>query len=363
MSTTFPQISAMMELNQFSERLAKASSLLSRVSDDEVQLAATPREKIAQIGERALYRIALEGPKRVTTPVLIIYAMVGRWTILDLQADRSFVRNLVEAGCRVYVLDWGHPTPADRYDDFGDLVNLYMDSFVDEICEREESDQINLLGICQGGVLSMLYGALHPTKVKNLVTLVTPVDFHADQTDGRPNQGFMNVWARGLTHEDVDSLIDGLGNIPGEVGGAMFSMMTPVRSLAKYNLTLLEVGQDREKLLNFLRMEKWLADRPAHPGEAARQWLKDLYQDNKLVKGELIVGDRTIDLKNLTMPVLNIFSDSDHIIPSSSSRALRKAVGTYDYSEAAVKGGHIGILVARSQEKLREQIAGWLAAR
>jgi polyhydroxyalkanoate synthase len=71
----------------------------------------------------------------------------------------------------------------------------------------------------------------------------------------------MNVWARSLTHEDIDSLIDALGNIPGEVGGAMFSMMTPVRSLAKYNLTLLELGQDQEKLLNFLRMEKWLVFR------------------------------------------------------------------------------------------------------
>ena len=63
------------------------------------------------------------------------------------------------------------------------------------------------------------------------------------------------------------------------------------------------------------------------------------------------------------MPVLNIFSKSDHIIPSSSSRALGKVVGTNDYSESSVKGGHIGILVGRSQEKLREQIAGWLAKR
>jgi polyhydroxyalkanoate synthase subunit PhaC len=208
MSTAFPQISAAMELNQFSERLAKASSLLSRVGDEEVQLASTPREKVAQIGKRALYRIALEGPKRVPTPVLVVYAMVGRWTILDLQDDRSFVRNLVEAGCQVYVLDWGHPTPADRYDDFGDLVNMYMAPFVNEICNREGIEQINLLGICQGGVLSMLYAALHPVKVRNLVTMVTPVDFHADQTDGRPDQGFMNVWVRSLTHDDVDSLID-----------------------------------------------------------------------------------------------------------------------------------------------------------
>jgi polyhydroxyalkanoate synthase len=363
MSNGFPPIAAIADLARFSERAAKASALLSQLHGEDVQLARTPREEIARIGGRVLYRITLKGPKRVRTPVFIVYAMVGRWTILDLQEDRSFIRNLVEAGCELYVLDWGHPTPADRYDDFGDLVNLYMNAFVDEIRKRERIDKVNLLGICQGGVLSLLYAALHPEKIRNLITLVTPVDFHADEANERLDQGFMNVWMRGLTHEDVDMLIDAVGNIPGEIGGAMFSMMTPFRSLAKYNLTLLDVGQDREKLLNFLRMEKWLADRPAHPGEAARQWLKDLYQDNKLVKGKLAIGDRTVDLKNLKMPVLNIFSDSDHIIPSSSSRALRAVVGTKDYSESSVKGGHIGILVARSQEKLREQIASWLAAR
>ncbi|MBV9432973.1 MAG: alpha/beta fold hydrolase, partial [Hyphomicrobiales bacterium] len=276
MSNAFAQFAPLAELNEFSERAAKASSLLAQVHDEDVRLAQAPREEMARIGQRVLYRIALEGPKRVRTPVLVVYALVGRWTILDLQEDRSFLRNLAEAGCELYVLDWGHPTPADRYDDFGDLVNLYMDQFVDVIRRREKLQKVNLLGICQGGVLSLLYAALHPQKVRNLVTLVTPVDFHADRDEERLEHGFMNVWMRGLTHEDVDALIDAMGNIPGEIGGAMFSMMTPFRSLAKYNLTLLDVGQDREKFLNFLRMEKWLADRPAHPGEAARQWLKDL---------------------------------------------------------------------------------------
>ncbi len=363
MSNAFAQFAPLGELNRFSERAAKASALLAQVHGEDVRLAEVPREEVARIGQRVLYRVALEGPPRVRTPVFVVYALVGRWTILDLQEDRSFLRNLAQAGCELYVLDWGHPTPADRYDDFSDLVDLYMNDFVDVIRKRHKVDNVNLLGICQGGVLSLLYAALYPEKVRNLVTLVTPVDFHADRDEQRLEQGFMNVWMRGLTHEDVDRLIDAMGNVPGEIGGAMFSMMTPFRSLAKYNLTLLDVGQDREKFLNFLRMEKWLADRPAHPGEAARQWLKDLYQDNKLVRGELMVGDRRVDLRNLNMPVLNIFSETDHIIPAPSSRALRHAVGTKDYSESSVKGGHIGILVARSQEKLREEIAGWLATR
>ena len=171
------------------------------------------------------------------------------------------MRNLTEAGCEVYVLDWGNPTPADRYDDFSDMVDVYLDGFVDAICERPAIDAINLLGICQGGVLSLCYAALHPEKTRNLITCVTPVDFHADRSEEHHGRGFMNVWVRNLSSDDIDLQIDTIGNIPGEVGGAMFSLMTPVRglakySLAKYNLTLLDVGQSRDKLMNFQRMEK-----------------------------------------------------------------------------------------------------------
>jgi polyhydroxyalkanoate synthase len=139
--------------------------------------------------------------------------------------------------------------------------------------------------------------------------------------------------------------------------------MTPFRSLAKYNLTLLEVGQDRDKLMNFLRMEKWLADRPDHTAASARQWLKDLYQHNKLAKGELEIGGEQVDLQAITMPVLNIYTETDHIIPAPASTALKDKVGSRDYTEAPVPGGHIGVFVSRQQAKLREQIVGWLEKR
>ncbi len=69
---------------------------------------------------------------------MVVYAMVGYWTILDLQPDRSFLRNLAEGGCEVYMLDWGHPTAADQFDDFSDLVDIYMDGFVEVIRERHD---------------------------------------------------------------------------------------------------------------------------------------------------------------------------------------------------------------------------------
>jgi len=350
------------EFADLSTRAAKAFALLAETRDRDVEIAAMPREEIRRIGGRVLYHMRHEGPRRVSVPVLVTYAMVGRWTILDLQEDRSFLRKLAEAGLDLYMVDWGQPTRADQFDDFGDLVDLYLDEFVDVIRERHDVPAINLVGVCQGGVLSLLYAALHPEKVRNLVTVVKPVDFHADKAEEHVERGFMNVWTRNLEPQGIDLLVDALGNVPGEVGGTIFSLMTPFRSLAKYNLTLLEVGQDRDKLLNFLRMEKWLADRPAHTGASARQWLKDLYQHNKLACGDLIVDGRTVDLKAVMMPVLNVYSETDHIIPPPASKVLGKHIGSKDYTEFPVSGGHIGVLVSRSPQ-LTRHIADWLADR
>jgi polyhydroxyalkanoate synthase len=223
---------------------------------------------------------------------------------------------------------------------------------------------VSLLGICEGGVFTTCYAARNPGKVKNLVITITPIDFHAGAKDAPMHHGLIGLWARSMTPEDVDRLIEANGNLPGELMSFVFSMMTPVNALTKYNLGLFDVMDDEKKLLNFLRMEKWLADRPDHPGEAAKQWLKDLYQDNKLVKGEFTLGGVKVDLKRITMPVLNVFAEEDHIVPSKSSQALKKHVGTRDYSELPLPGGHVGVFVSgKSQGILGKNIFGWLKAK
>jgi polyhydroxyalkanoate synthase subunit PhaC len=136
--------SGLTQLASYSTRAAKAAAALSKIRDEDVEVATTPREVVARIGGRTLYRIAVDAPKRVETPVLVVYAMVGHWTILDLQPDRSFLRNLAEGGCEVYMLDWGHPTAADQFDDFSDLVDIVMDGFVDAICDRHDIPSVNL---------------------------------------------------------------------------------------------------------------------------------------------------------------------------------------------------------------------------
>ena len=155
-------------------------------------------------------------------------------------------------------------------------------------------------------------------------------------------------------------MIDVHGNLPGEVMGSVFQAMTPIRSMTKYNLDLLDIAVDDNKLLNFLRMEKWLGDRPHHPGAAAKQWLIDLYKDNLLVKGEFVLAGEKVNLNTITMPVLNVYAERDHIIPPPRSKALKDHVASKDYSELALNSGHVGIYVSsKLQNFVGDRISAW----
>ena len=94
-----------------------------------------------------------------------------------------------------------------------------------------------------------------------------------------------------------------------------------------------------------------------------RQWFKDLYQDNKLIKNELVLGGRKVDLRNITMPVLNIYATGDTIIPVACSKGVGAHFGTDDYTEVAVPGGHIGTFVGgKAQKILPPALSNWFKA-
>ena len=333
-------------------KLLTGSRLFATIRDADVQIATTPKDLVWRQDKVSLFHYRPLAEKRIGIPALICYGLVGRWTMTDLQEDRSLVRNLLNLGLDLYVVDWGNPTRADRYLTLDDYILGYLDDCVSEITRRAGTAKLNLLGVCEGGVFTTAYAALEPERVNTLTLTITPIDFHADTVENREGHGFINVWTRSLSGEDVDQLIEANGNLPGALMGAVFNQMTPMRSLLKYNLDLLDVVDDEQRLLNWLRMEKWIADRPDHPGEAAKQWLKDLYQQNKLVRNEWELDGRRVDLGRISMPVLNVYAKDDHIIPPATSRALAGKVGTADYTELGLPGGHVGVFVGGKSQKL-----------
>jgi polyhydroxyalkanoate synthase len=321
---------------------------------DDVSYGATDKEEVYREDKMVVYRF--KGPAKPTAkvPILIVYALVNRPYMVDLQSDRSLVGNLLAQGEDVYLIDWGYPDRADRWLTLDDYINGYIARSVDAVAQHTGVDKINLLGICQGGAFSLCFTAMHPDKVKNLITMVTPVDFHTPEN-------MLSHWMRGV---DADLFVDTLGNVPADLMNWCYLTLKPVRLNQQKYIGLVDILDDKVELENFLRMEKWIFDSPDQVGEAFRQFIKDFYQGNKLVKGGLKIGDREVDLGDITIPVLNIFAEQDHLVPPSASRVLVDYVGTKDYTQLAFKGGHIGIYVSgRAQREVPPAIHSWLAKR
>jgi polyhydroxyalkanoate synthase len=115
---------------------------------------------------------------------------------------------------------------------------------------------------------------------------------------------------------------------------------------------------------NFIRMEKWIFDSPDVPGETFRQFVKDCYQENLLIQNKMMVGGRRVDLKKITMPLLNYYGLYDHLVPPGACDLLTSSVGSKDTQDMALDTGHIGIYVSsKCQKVFAPKIASWLKER
>ena len=331
-----------------------AAGLTTLRNLDDVHYGATDKDAVYTDGKLVLYRFRGDKAPTAKVPLLISYALVNRPYMVDLQADRSIVKHLLELGEDVYIIDWGYPDLSDRYLDLTDYIERFLGGCVDFLRAKHKLDAINLLGICQGGVFSLCYASLHPDKIRNLITMVTPVDFHTADN-------MLSHWTRGM---DVDAFVNALGNVPAELMNYCYLTLKPFRLNVQKYVGLTDILDDKLALEDFLRMEKWIFDSPDQAGEAFREFITKFYQDNGFVAGDLTIGDKPVSLKNVRMPILNVFAEQDHLVPPSASRPLKNLAGTKDYSELSFKGGHIGIYVSgRAQREVPSAIHNWLAQR
>lgn len=344
------------QFEQFMQRLARGMGALASIGD--VTLGTTPKDEVYREDKLVLYRYRafpdVPPAQRIRTPLLICYALVNRPYMLDLQPDRSLIRGLLARGVDVYLIDWGYPDGADRFLELEDYVSRYLPHCVQAVCETQRTSTINLLGVCQGGTLSLCHAALYPERIRNLITMVTPVDF-------RTPENLLTKWSE---HVDVDALVATSGNVPGEMLNTLFLALMPFRLNSQKYLSLLDQLDDPRALENFLRMEKWIFDSPDQPGEMFRQFMHAFVKENRLMQRTLQIGAHPVDLQRVRMPVLNVYATADHLVPPSASRPLRELIGTRDYTEHEFQGGHIGIYVsARAQHEVPQRIADWLRER
>lgn len=321
----------------------------------QVQIAHSPHDVVYEEDSLQLLRFRNESVD-LAEPILICYALVNRPYILDLQADRSVVRQLLKRGFDVYLIDWGVPTAADRTLRLEDYIGGLLANCADFACEHSGSEQLNLLGYCMGGTMSAIYTSLYTEQIRNLILMAAPIDFSGDE-------GLLNLWTR-AEYFDVDALVDAFGNCPGSFLQSTFQMRSPIQNFFVKYQTLFDKMDSRDFLDNYLAMEHWANDNIPVAGETFRQFVKCFYQRNELIKGQFRLDDQPISLGDITCPVLTLVAEHDDLVPPSSTLALKQYVGSTDVTTMTIDAGHIGLAVgSKSHRQLWPKAAMWIADR
>jgi polyhydroxyalkanoate synthase subunit PhaC len=154
------------------------------------------------------------------------------------------------------------------------------------------------------------------------------------------------------------------GNLPARFAYAGTAMLNPVVNYIGSNVTMWDLIARDGLSDSWLAMNKWANDPIPMPGAAYKQWVRDFYQENKLVKGEIRLRGRRVDLSNIRMPLLNLAGKKDHLVFLSQAEAVMDLVSSEDKEFIVLDAGHVGLLTGRGARKnLWPQVKTWLETR
>lgn len=324
----------------------------------DVKVGTTPSEIVHEEDSLRLLHYVRDTPAVYTEPILICYALVNRPYIVDLQSDRSVVRQFLARGHEVYLIDWGTPSAADRSMTLKDYIDGLMKSCVDVILKHHKTPGLHLVGYCMGGTMSAMFTARNPNAIKTLTTMAAPIDFHVGK-----DMSLVTFWSN-PDYFDVDALVDAFGNVPATFLQASFQMMKPVQNYYGKYVTFFDKLDDDKFIENYFAMEKWTNDNIPVAGETFREFVKKLYQGNELARGVFKLDNQVVDLRKITCPVQILTASADHLVPPCQSDALKPLVGSKDVRCSTLDAGHIGLSVSSKAHKTYwPEATQWLADR
>lgn len=314
-----------------------------------VPIGQSRRELVYQRDRLTVHRYVRQTPARYRTPILLVYSLINRPDIMDLLPDRSLVQNLLGAGFDVYLLDWGIPDNLDQKMDLSLYLDLHLHSAVREVCRHSGQPDVTVLGYCMGGSMSAMYTALHPQRVRNLVLLGAPVWFVSDQ--------LLYRWGCDPGTFSPSRITEANGNAPAWAFDG-FSLLRAEGKVHRW-ADLYDRLDDASFVENHLAMDQWVYTNVPMAGAVYEEFIVQCFQENRLLAGQVTVGGRPVDFKNIQCPTLIIAGSADHLVPPETATPLTEVV---PQAEVIVfPAGHIGLTVGKSANtRLWPQACDWI---
>jgi polyhydroxyalkanoate synthase len=310
----------------------------------------TPSEIIPMSGTFEVHHYKTDSPQKFKTPILIVGSLINRHYILDLLPETSIIRYFQQLGFDVYATDWRMPTIKDEDMPLSSYAHDYLENAVDKVEEVTGSRNVTLFGYCWGGILSLIYSAMHPKDVKNLILHATPADFGKTPT-------VLESWIKDL---DVKKFVNTFGNVPSSFLNIAFILRNPLEASLKYQFYFSQSRSIKE-ITQFFAVESWLYDSVPIIGKTFEKIIDDIYKKNLLIQNKMIVGGNLVDLKKITVPVLNIVGTNDDLVSAESSRTITDVIASTDKQTMEFPTGHVGLCISKTAHKrLWPEVGKWL---
>lgn len=318
-------------------------------------VGAMPKDLLLRDGTAALYHYRPVEDELYRMPLLIVTPPSNKGYIFDLAKGQSMVEYLLQRGYDVFLLDWFPPRHDEAQLGLADYVNRFIPDAISRVQELTGESQISLAGYCMGGTLATMHAALHADgPVANLIAFATPIDF--------THMKMFQVWAD-MRHFDVDDVVDRLGVIPPEIMLGAFDLMRPANRTAGM-LNLWANMWNDEFVKSYRMFDRWAAETLPVPGEYFREIVKQLIWDNALCNNRMVIGGQPVDLGRISVPILNIVAQHDHVVLHGATQPLMTATASTDVEEIIAKGGHVSLVAGPGAlRRLWPLIDTWLGKR
>ncbi|MCQ8895438.1 alpha/beta fold hydrolase [Limnobacter humi] len=307
-------------------------------------------------------------PQRQHPIPLVLVPPLGVTTeTFDLMPDRSLVKHMVQAGFRVYLIDWGKPERKHAHLGLYDYSHDMMGSALQRIRQHSGSEEVSLFGWCMGGLLCLLYAGYGEDKaIRNLVTVASPIDLRNGKNIMSYASNTLNVIARFIRKYSefrLDNINPALFSPPGWMVSLGFKLTAPVASITTY-WDLLTRLSDRDYVEQHTTTADYLNNMMLYPGGVVRDFMVRFTVDNKLAKGAMKIGDKQTGLSNIQSNFLVFAGETDHLVPASMAKQSLKLVASKDKTFMLAPGGHMGVILgSKAVSHVWQLSAEWLRAR
>ncbi len=307
-------------------------------------IACTPGKVVHQGPLYQLIQYTPATEKVMTTPLIIFPPWINRFYILDLTAEKSFIKWAVDQGITVFVVSWKSADSEMRDTVWDDYIAAQIDA-IDTVREGLNVPSVNAIGYCVAG--TTLAATLAILTAKGEADKVNSATFFTAQVDFKKAGELLN-FVDDSQMKMVEALASAQGFLDGRILALTFNLLRGNDLIWSTVVKNYLLGEDYPAF----DLLHWNGDVTNLPARWHREYLADLYRDNKLVVPNAMSALGTpIDLTKVKTPCYIQAGREDHIAPAESVWNIRDHFGGPLKFVLAGSGHIAGVVNPPSQVK------------